>query len=57
MNNVLEYLENIDINNLNGIQDLNNFLSYQDLKKDSKKIGTFLASKIPARSPIPIYME
>ena len=57
MNNVLEYLENIDINNTNGIRDIKHFISYQDLKEDSKKIGSFLAAKVSPRSPIPIYME
>ena len=57
MNNVLEYLENIDVNNQKGIKDLKDYISYQDLKIISKRIGTFLIRKTASRKAIPIYME
>lgn len=58
MKNVLEYLE-ITATKYpqHGIFEDTQFLSYQQLFNQSKRLGTALAKEAPPKSPIPIFME
>lgn len=55
MKNVLEYLEEIDSNNK--ITDGTKSISYEELKTNSKKIGSALAKIVKKNAPVPIFMD
>lgn len=59
MKNMLEYLERSakSYSNKIAFADKDKEITYQDLVKESKRIGTQLAKQFSPRTPIPVFME